>query len=110
MKCSESCDREKHVSGCSLSGSCKLKNSSTKKVLVTGPEFFILQIDRFATVYGKKIETTVWPNDRLSLSTGEEYELVSLAHHLGETANNGHYLASVKNGDTWVRCDDTSLE
>ena len=52
----------------------------------------------------------MWPNDRLSLSTGEEYELVSLAHHLGETANNGHYLASVKAGDIWLRCDDTSEE
>ena len=54
MKCSECCDREKHVSGCSLSGSCKLKNSSTKKVLVTGPEFFILQIDRFGPFMARK--------------------------------------------------------
>ena len=110
MKCSECCDRKKHDSGCSFSGNCKLKNSSTRKVLVRGPDFLILQIDRFATIDGKKIDTTVWPNDWLILSTGEEYELLSLAHHLGETANNGHYLASVKSGDIWLRCDDTSVE
>jgi ubiquitin C-terminal hydrolase len=59
MKCSNCCEKTKHGPDCSLTGNCKLRSSCLKKLLVRGPEFLILQIDRFASINGIKINTTV---------------------------------------------------
>ena len=43
------------------------------------------------------------------MKTGEEYKLNSIAYHLGETNTCGHYLVSVQNNDSWMKCDDTEI-
>lgn len=41
--------------------------------------------------------------------TGDQkqtYNLLGVVQHIGKTAGSGHYIAFVKRGDTWWKCDD----
>ena len=51
----------------------------------------------------------MWANDTLELPSGDKYTLCGIGHHLGEYFTSGHYLASVKHGDEWIRCNDTQI-
>ena len=40
----------------------------------------------------------------------EKYILQSTISHIGETINNGHYIAHVKKSDKWYQCNDQAVE
>ena len=108
MSCSNCCPVS-HSSGCPRTGNCKMKDVASQKILVQGPDNLIVLINRFSGEGVTRIKTTIWPDETLRMKTGEEYKLVSIAHHLGETTNSGHYLASIKEEDVWLRCNDTQI-
>ena len=68
-----------------------------------------MQINRYSHLSGSKIKSTVWANDTLELPSGDRYSLCGIGHHLGEYFSAGHYLASVKQDDEWIRCNDTQI-
>ena len=105
MKCSNCCSHNLHCPG---TGQCKEKNATSQRVLVAGSDILVVQLNRFCTEENVKIQTTVWPDEKLTMKTGEEYQLNSIAHHLGESKHSGHYLVSIKEDGTWFRCNDTT--
>ena len=104
MRCGNCCS---HISNCPQTRQCKPRESTIQKELVKGPDVLVIQLSRFTHAGGRKIKTTVWPDEVLEMTTGELYKLNSISHHMGETANSGHYLASVKADTFWLRCNDT---
>ena len=38
-----------------------------------------------------------------------DLNLHAVVYHVGSTIDEGHYLASVKHGDTWYQCNDKSI-
>ena len=108
MKCSN-CSPSSNSSNSLNTGTCKLKEVVSKKVLTKGPDVLVVQVNRFSGEDHIKIKTTVWPDDILKMKTGEEYKLNSIAYHLGETNTCGHYLVSVNKSNVWMKCNDTEL-
>jgi ubiquitin C-terminal hydrolase len=98
-----------HKTNCPETGVCKPKGFVSKKILVKSPDILIVQINRFLDLSGTKIKTTVWPDDSLKLPSGDEFTLCGIGHHLGEHFSGGHYLASLKSNQEWVRCNDTEI-
>ena len=103
MKCS-CCT---HKSNCPETGVCKPKGFVSKRVLVNSPDILVVQINRYLDLSGSKIKTTVWPNDKIMLPSGDEYTLCGIGHHLGDTFKGGHYIASVKLDNEWTVYNDT---
>jgi ubiquitin C-terminal hydrolase len=103
------CNCCSHNSNCPETGVCKPKGLVSKKVLVKSPDILIVQINRYLNLTGSKIQTTLWPNDYINLPSGDEYTLCAIGHHLGDNFNGGHYIASVKCNNEWVRCNDTQI-
>ena len=68
-----------------------------------------MQINRFSNIAGTKIKTTIWPDDILELPTGDKYSLSGIGHHLGENHASGHFIASLKLEQNWVKCNDTNI-
>ena len=98
-----------HKASCPGTGVCKPKPFSSRSILVKSPDTLLIQINRFSNLSGIKLKTTVWPDDIISLPSGDEYELCGIAHHLGDFIDRGHYIASLKHGDGWIRCNDTHI-
>ena len=96
-----------HKTNCPQTGDCKPKPFASKRVLVKSPDVLILQINRFSNLDGSKTDTTVWPNNIITLSSGEEYKLCGIGHHLGSDFRSGHYISSVTNDGEWIRYNDT---
>ena len=102
------CDCCNHIKDCTLQGICKPKSISMTRSLIDTPEFLLIQVKRYS-YESRKTKTNVWPEDVIHLSTGQTYQLSGIGHHLGETANSGHYVASLKTASGWIRCDDTKI-
>ena len=98
-----------HKTNCPETGVCKPKGFESNKVIFKSPDILIVQINRFLNQSGAKIKTTVWPDDRIQLPSGDEYKLCGIGHHLGESFNSGHYIASLKSEQGWIRCNDTQI-
>ena len=105
MKC-ECC---KHRDNCPQTGVCKPKAFSSKKIVVKSPDVLLVQINRFSNMTGLKLKTTIWPDDIIQFPTGDEYKLYGIGHHLGEYHGQGHFIASLRNDQSWVRCNDTDI-
>ena len=73
------------------------------------PDFLIVQINRFSDLSESKIQTTIWPNDIIKLSSGDEYKLCGIGHHIGNHFISGHYISSVINNGEWIRYNDTEI-
>ena len=106
MKCSECCP---HLTKCPLTGNCRLKNAIDQKLLFRSPEFLFIQLLRFEQFNTHKTNTIVVPEDILTLPNGETYKFKGSADHLGDLIKNGHYVANVKSGEDWIRCNDDEL-
>ena len=98
-----------HKTNCPKTGVCKPKEIVSKKGIVKSPDILIVQINRYLDLAGTKLKTTVWPDDKIHLPSGDEYTLCGIGHHLGEYFSGGHYLASVKFNQEWVTCNDTEI-
>ena len=103
MKCSSCCP---HRSNCPLSGNCKLKKAVNQRILVRSPSFLIVQLLRFQNFSNFKIPTKVVSKNEITLPNLQKYELISIGDHLGPVIQNGHYVASLKYGNNWYRCND----
>ena len=104
MKCSNCCP---HTVNCPQTGVCRLKDSVTQTSLLLYPEKLILQLERF-TNNGNKIKTLLSSEPFLQLGS-EMYQLISLVDHIGDSMQNGHYIAHVQHGNMWMRCDDSTI-
>ena len=106
MKCSECCE---HTMRCPQTGSCKLKQASSQKFLISTPNILYIQLLRFDDFQGQKNETKITPENILVLPNEDKYKLVSIGNHLGPFINNGHYQALIKAGTQWIKVDDTNV-
>ena len=77
-----------------------------QRVLSSTPDLLFIQLLRFENFTTIKTDTVVIPKENLRLPNGERFKLVSIGDHLGPEIENGHYLASVKMGSQWGRCND----
>ena len=66
-------------------------------------------LNRYKNATGAKVKTTVWPDEYIRLPSGDEYTLCGIGHHLGESFNSGHYVASVSGDEGWILCNDTQI-
>ena len=98
-----------HKTNCPGTGVCKPKGFVSKKVLLKSPDILIVQINRYLNLTGNKIKTPVWPDDTLKLPNGDKFTLYGIGHHLGDHFSSGHYMASIKTDDKWIRCNDTQI-
>lgn len=99
--------------------SCNCQKKGLKKdKFISFPETLILHLKRF-TREGTKISTVVSFAEILDLSRFQKnsrLELFGVISHSGESLNNGHYVAFVKNLDletgkrtSWFHCDDKTV-
>jgi uncharacterized UBP type Zn finger protein len=105
MKCSKCCV---HRFNCPAEGECELVDAFSQKVMIKSPDVLIIQLGRFQSSKGPKLQTKIWPDDELNMQFGE-FNLHAIAHHLGGSMENGHYVASIKHGNKWLRCNDTEI-
>ena len=104
MKCSDCC---KHTTRCPQTGKCKLKEDTSKRCLISSPDFLFIQLLRFEDYRSPKIDSKVMPENILVLPNNDKFKLVTIGNHLGSFIHNGHYQALVKNGMNWIKVDDT---
>ena len=97
-----------HKFDCGLKGDCKPKRISSIRTLSTSPDYMIIQLNIFFSNDGSNC-TSVSPEEYLELPTGERFELCGVGHHLGRSQRSGHFIASVKIQDRWMKCDDTKI-
>lgn len=91
------------------------------------PPYLLLHFKRFivdvspdySSVSYRKDGSPVYFNDTLSLSDDyaeslleqtPEYSLISVVHHIGASANCGHYTADAKRDGVWMRFNDEHVE
>ena len=106
MKCSDCCP---HKGVCPQTGKCKLMEAVSQRTLISTPKFLFIQLWRFSSHQSLKVNTKVIPENLLVLPNEEKFKLVSIVNHLGSQINNGHYLALIKTGAKWIKCDDEKL-
>ena len=85
------CDCCKHESLCPLTGDCKPKLLSRRRLLLKAPEFMVIQLNRFSLKDMSKICSVVWAEDIVQLPIGEQFKLCAIGHRSGDSQNNGHY-------------------
>ena len=85
------CDCCTHFYDCSLEGDCRPKQISAKRSILQEPDVLLIQLKRLPGVF-----SNVWPDDKITLPSSTIYELSSIGHHIGQSNNSGHYVASVR--------------
>ena len=81
------------------------------KTVVTWPRVLIVHIKRFAAVGGRmrKADRDIFFEEMLEVS-GATYSLQSLVQHVGDSFDQGHYNACVRDcRDQWLLLDDSKL-
>jgi len=68
------------------------------------PAFASIYIHRF-TDRGAKNERKIEISEYIQIS-GEPYRLLSTSEHKGATADSGHYISYLRNGNEWYQADD----
>ena len=106
MKCSSCCP---HKHNCPQTGVCKLRKAVNQKVLARSPAILLIQLSRFQNFSNLKVKTKVLSSNQITMPNQQKYELLSIADHIGTVIENGHYVASVKYGETWYRCNDEAV-
>jgi Ubiquitin carboxyl-terminal hydrolase len=102
---------------------CECKQTATKGLrLATAPSILVCHFKRFAyNEYGHmvrlkkhvKFDTRLEIGDYMSKvnqARPPPYDLVAVLVHQGTTCDHGHYLAYVKHGGSWYRCNDSEVE
>lgn len=102
---------------------CECKRTASKGLrLATAPSILVCHFKRFAyDEYGRLVRLKKKVKFPLRLEIGDfmskvnkarppPYELVSVLVHQGNTCESGHYLAYVKHGGFWYRCNDALVE
>jgi Ubiquitin carboxyl-terminal hydrolase len=102
---------------------CNKKRPATKELrLATAPSILVTHLKRFA--YDKTgrlmrlkkhigFPTTLEIGDfmsKVNQARPPPYDLVAVLVHQGVSCDSGHYLAYVKNGGSWYKCNDAFIE
>lgn len=77
------------------------------------PAILMIQFKRFKQVGGRlvRLDTRITYPVQLNYFTNHPYTLVAVGRHVGGTRiDHGHYLAWVRYGRVWWRCDDEKVE
>ena len=106
MRCANCC---KHVQSCPQTGLCRPRPAVSQTIITKSPKFLIIHLKRFGLHLGSKIQTTVIPNNKLTLPNDDNFELIGVTSHIGSTANSGHYVSFVQTGQEWTLCNDNRL-
>ena len=106
MKCSDCCP---HKGICPQTGDCKLMEAVSQRTLITTPKHLYIQLWRFPSHQSLKVETRVIPENRLVLPNEEKFKLMCIVDHLGSRIKSGHYLALIKSGTKWTKCNDEKI-
>ena len=99
---------------------CKRKrDAEVSSVLEIGPNVLMIALKRFSYFGFGKINTQVSFPETLDLSPymaedsedSEDlgYSLHAVIVHISPFSSAGHYIAFVKKGDQWFKCDDSSI-
>ena len=99
---------------------CKRKrDAEVSSVLEIGPNVLMIALKRFSYFGFGKINTQVSFPETLDLSPymaedSEDredlgYSLHAVIVHISRFSSAGHYIAFVKKGDQWFKCDDSSI-
>ena len=103
------CDCCQHPNNCPSNGYCSPKTILKKRVLISCPRYLLIQVSKYSEDGINTTHTRIWPDDILVLPSGEMFELLGIGHHLGASHHRGHFVASLKIDDGWLRCNDTKL-
>ena len=98
------CDCCTNFYDCTLEGDCRPEQISAKRSILQEPDVLLIQLKRLPGVF-----SNVWPDDKITLPSSTIYELSSIGHHIGQSNNSGHYVASVRRNKKWYRCNDTKV-
>ena len=92
---------------------CLCPDSDNRQVkvvtsMVHGPENLIIELRRYRIVAGNqyKAKQIVNIDQVMTLPNGDQYSLVSVVNHQGDTIQTGHYVAFVKSGKFWYLVND----
>ena len=93
---------------------CLCPDTDNKKVnvvtsMVQGPEYLFIELRRYRIVTGNqsKSKQVVNLDEVLNLPNGDQYNLISVALHQGDTIQSGHYVAAVRTGNYWHLANDS---
>ena len=92
----------------------KLQSAVFHSTIVSLPEVLLITLMRFS-VDGIKIDTSLVFDTELNFSliegypAGYRYQLVSVVHHHGTTADSGHYVADFLRDGTWFHANDEQV-
>ena len=101
-----------------LCENCNIKTTFTKELKIERlPEYLFIVFKRFKFIskYFKKIENLIsFPFEDLQLNNylmkknknNKKYDLYAIINHLGSISK-GHYYCNIKQGNKWVRYDDS---
>ena len=95
---------------------CQCPDSANKAVRVTtslsqAPDYLFIELRRYRIVAGNQYKSIqiVRLDDVLTLPTGEEYHLVGVTDHRGETIQSGHYVTFVRSDSDWFLVNDNRV-
>ena len=106
MRCANCC---KHAQNCPQTGICRPRPAVSQTIITKSPKFLIIHLKQFGLHFGSKTQTTVTPNNKLSLPNEDNFELIAVTSHIGSTSNSGHYVSYVRTGQVWTLCNDNRL-
>ena len=100
----------------------KHQPAKRKTEVLYGPTILAMQLKRFKVTNVKnsriisKLNTKVTFDENLtlpctlsSLGMTSQYQLKGVIEHRGESGNNGHYVAYVRDGNQWTELDDDTV-
>ena len=92
---------------------CECPGSAYKTVRVTttlsqAPDNLFIELRRYRIVAGNQYKSIqiVRLDDVLTLPTGEEYHLMGVTDHRGDTIQSGHYVTFVRSDSDWFLVND----
>ena len=91
---------------------CESKTASQVTSFTQDPEAIIFQLSRFqySNEEGRaiKLHNEIIVPTRINLPSGALYQIIGTVNHYGQTADSGHYTASIynKQKNNYIICDD----
>ena len=82
------------------------KSVSCTTSISVSPEYLIIVLLKNQSHIKAKVDTLVVPENILTLPNGDQFELKSISDHIGDFIYNGHYTATLKQNNVWIKCND----
>ena len=80
--------------------------------MVQGPEYLFIELRRYRILAGNqsKSKQVVNIDQVMTLPSGDQYSLLSVVDHQGDSIQSGHYVAFVKSGKFWYLVNDSDVK